>query len=96
MFDADRPIQKSEQDRLGRTVFAKYLARCILDHTSPDSLVIGLYGGWGAGKTSVINLMLEELHYASNHMFEDEMPIILNFSAWSYSGQNQLVESFFR
>jgi len=96
MFDADRPIQRSEQDRLGRTVFAKYLARCILDHTNPESLVIGLYGGWGAGKTSVINLMLEELHYASNNMFEDEMPIILNFSAWSYSGQNQLVESFFR
>lgn len=96
MFDADRPIQKSEQDRLGRTVFAKYLARCILDHKNTESLVIGLYGGWGSGKTSVINLMLEELHYASNNMFEDEMPIILNFSAWSYSGQNQLLESFFR
>ncbi len=36
MFDADRPIQKSEQDRLGRTVFAKSLARCILDHKNTE------------------------------------------------------------
>ncbi len=96
MFDADRPIQKSEQDRLGRSTFAKYLARCILDHKNPESLVIGLYGGWGCGKTSVINLMLEELRYGATNMFDDERPIILNFSPWSYSGQNQLLYSFFR
>ena len=96
MFDADRPIQNSDQDRLGRATFAKYLARCILDHSNYESLVIGLYGGWGAGKTSVINLTLQELRYAASNMFDDEMPIILNFSPWSYSGQDQLIYSFFR
>ncbi|MHB1949054.1 MAG: KAP family P-loop NTPase fold protein [Gammaproteobacteria bacterium] len=96
MFDADRPILNNEQDRLGRTTFAKYLARCILDHKSPESLVIGLYGGWGVGKTSVINLTLQELRFAASNMFDDEKPIILNFSAWSYSGQDQLIYSFFR
>ncbi len=96
MFDADRPILKSEQDRLGRSVFAKYLARCILDHTNPDSFVIGLYGGWGTGKTSLINLTLEELNFASSNMLDEEKPIILNFSPWSYSGQHQLIYSFFR
>lgn len=96
MFDADRPIQNSSQDRLGRATFAKYLVRCILDHKNPESLVIGLYGGWGTGKTSIINLMLEELRSASSNMFEDEQPIILNFSPWSYSGQNQLIYAFFR
>ncbi len=96
MFDADRPIQKSTQDRLGRTTFAKYLARSILDNQSTESLVVGLYGGWGSGKTSVINLMLEELNVAASNMFDDEKPIILNFSPWSYSGQNQLIYAFFR
>lgn len=96
MLDADRPILTKEQDRLGRAVFAKYLARCIVDHTSPDSLVIGLYGGWGTGKTSIINLTLEELRYASSNMFDEERPILLNFSPWSYSGQNELIYSFFR
>lgn len=96
MFDADRPILKNEQDRLNRTLFAKYLARCILDHHETESLVIGLNGGWGVGKTSVINLTIEELHQAAANMLDAEKPIILNFSSWSYSTQNQIIYSFFR
>ncbi len=96
MFDADRPIISIEQDRLGRSVFAKYLARSILDHKNPDSFVIGLFGGWGTGKTSIINLTLEELRFAASNMLDAEKPIILNFSPWSYSGQDQLIYSFFR
>ena len=84
MFDADRPILSSEQDRLGRSIFGKYLARCILDHKNFESLVIGLYGASGSGKTSIINLTLEELRYASNNMFDNEKPIILNFSPWNF------------
>ncbi len=96
MFDADRPISTSHQDRLGRTQFARHLARCLLDHTDPGSLVVGLYGDWGSGKTSVINLIVEELKLAASNMANDEKPIILNFSPWSYSGQNQLIYAFFR
>jgi predicted KAP-like P-loop ATPase len=96
MFDADRPITSAEQDRLGRKVFAVYLARCILDHQIPDSLVIGLYGASATGKTSLINLVLEELRFASSNMLDEDKPVILNFSPWSYSGQNQLIYGFFR
>ncbi len=96
MFDADRPITHSSQDRLGRAQFARYLARCLLDHTDPDSMVVGLYGGWGVGKTSVINLIVEELNVASSNMLDEDKPIILNFSPWSYSGQHQLIYSFFQ
>lgn len=96
MFDADRPITKSTQDRLSRSLFSKYLARCLLDHHDPESLVVGIYGGWGVGKTSVINLVLEELNFAASNMLDEEKPIILNFNPWSYSGQNRLIYSFFR
>lgn len=96
MFDTGRAIVKIEQDHLGRAVFSKYLARCMLDHTTSESLVLGLYGGWGTGKTSIINMTLEELRYAASNMFDQQKPVILNFSAWSYSGQNQLIYSFFR
>jgi predicted KAP-like P-loop ATPase len=96
VFDADRPIQRANQDRLNRSLFAKYLARCILDHNDMYSFVVGLYGGWGVGKTSLINLTIEELNLAASNMVDQEKPIILNFSPWSYSGQNELVYSFFR
>lgn len=96
MFDADRPIQKINQDRLNRAKFAKYLARCMLDHHETNSLVIGLSGGFGSGKTSIINMVLEELEFASTNLEDNQKPIVLNFSPWSYSGQNQLIYSFFR
>ncbi|OGT42737.1 MAG: hypothetical protein A3F42_06345 [Gammaproteobacteria bacterium RIFCSPHIGHO2_12_FULL_37_34] len=96
MFDADRPIINSSQDRLNRATFSKYLARSILDHQTPESFVIGLYGSSGVGKTSIINMMIEELNVAGSNMLPEEKPIILNFSPWSYSGQNQLIYSFFR
>lgn len=96
VFDADNPIVTSSQDRLNRSLFAKYLARCILDHKDPESLVVGLYGGWGVGKTSIINLVKEELDFASTNIVDAEKPIILNINPWSYSGQDQLIYSFFR
>lgn len=96
MFDADRPILTKSKDRLNRSLFANYLARCMLDHKEPESLVVGLYGGWGVGKTSLINLVIEELNFAGSNLLDEERPIILNFSAWSYSGQHQLIYSFFR
>ena len=96
MFDADRPITKSEEDRLNRATFAKYLARCLLDHQDHNSLVVGLYGSWGVGKTSLINLMVEELNIAASNSLDEERPIVLNFSPWSYSGQEQLIFAFFR
>lgn len=96
MFDADRPILYSQEDKLNRATFAKYLARCLLDHHDVDSFVVGLYGGWGVGKTSIINLVIEELNFAETNLEEPDKPIILNFSAWSYSGQHQLIYSFFR
>src|SRR5688500_1495294 len=96
MFDAHKPIIKSEQDRLNRSTFATYLARCLLDHKDSHSLVVGLYGGFGSGKTSLLNLVLEEINFASTYIEDGTQPIVLNFSPWSYSGQNQLIDSFFR
>ena len=96
MFDADRPITNSAQDKLNRTLFAKNLARCMLGHKDPNSFVVGLYGGWGTGKTSLLNLTLEELHAAGSNMLDEEKPIVLNFSPWSYSGQDLLIYNFFR
>lgn len=96
MIDADRPITSVQQDRLNRSVFAKYLARCLLDYKSTDSWVVGLEGGWGTGKTSIMNMVLEELNFASSNLLDEEKPVILNFNPWSYSGQNQLIYSFFR
>lgn len=96
MFDADRPITSVKEDKLNRGTFARHLARSLLEQKETDSMVVGLYGGWGVGKTSLLNLIHEELNVAGNNSLDEEKPILLNFSAWSYSGQEDLTYYFFR
>ena len=42
---------------LGRSSFAKQLGKAIFEYNGDDGLVIGLFGKWGTGKTSVINMV---------------------------------------
>ena len=52
-YDSDKPIKSSKQDLLGRTTFSKQLGEAIYGYDANDGLVIGLYGKWGTGKTSI-------------------------------------------
>lgn len=91
MFLSDQPIKSSNQDILGRYRFAKFLFEAILSYTDKNSLVLALYGDWGSGKTSIINLFLEclELSEVKNK------PIVIHFNPWNFSNQNQLISQFF-
>ena len=61
MFNTDKPIEKNSQDCLKRTNFSKQLAKAILNYTKQDNFVISLCGKWGSGKTSIINMVVEEM-----------------------------------
>lgn len=54
---ADRPILTDSEDALGRARFAKSIADLILSAPAGETLRIGIYGGWGEGKTSVLRLI---------------------------------------
>lgn len=60
-FDADKPIQVNSQDLLGRSRFAESIAKAIVGQKGDDSHVIGLYGQWGSGKTSTLNMVSETI-----------------------------------
>lgn len=95
ILNADHPITKSSQDRLNRTVFAKYLARCMLDHQNTECLTLSLHGQEGVGKTSLINLVIEELQFAASNLLDKDKPLIINCNIWQFSGQ-PLLASFFQ
>ena len=46
-YVADKPIEKADEDLLGRSDFAKQFGKSICEHDSKDGLVIDLYGKWG-------------------------------------------------
>src|ERR1700682_5524036 len=53
----DAPIGSKAQDTFNRWPFAKRIADTLAELKDASSIVIGLYGPWGDGKTSTLNMM---------------------------------------
>jgi predicted KAP-like P-loop ATPase len=83
----DNPIQNKEKDLLHRSPLAHRIAGMINDFKENDSLVIGVEGEWGSGKTSFINLILEDLRKTD--------ALLITFNPWNFSDQNELIKDFF-
>lgn len=92
MCYSDRPIFTGEEDALNRRYFAEHLSKALVNFNSSDTFTIGLYGRWGSGKTSLVNMMLEEIEKKQT---EQGKYIIVKFEPWNFSDTNQLLEQFF-
>lgn len=90
-YSSDKPIRKITEDLLGRAPFSLQLAKAITNYNENSGLVIGIYGGWGTGKTSIINMIENEI---SN--LEDDKIIFIRFSPWNYSDKDSLIRLFFK
>lgn len=85
---SEREIYTSSEDKLDRNKFAINLANKIKYYDNPDALTIGIVGSWGSGKSSLINLTLENLKYKDI--------IIIRFNPWFFSNQENLYYQFFK
>lgn len=92
MYNADLPISTSSNDVLGRAAYACNLAKTIMKYGIVDSLCIGLLGPWGCGKTSILNMMLEEVEKMSKDV---ERLLVVRFEPWNFTSTDQLFEQFF-
>lgn len=93
-YSVDQPINDKKDDLLGRKTFSKYLGKAIYEHNQEAGLVIGLYGKWGTGKTSVIKMtenVIKELAEGDKNK-----PLIIEFAPWSYSDKDDLISLFFQ
>lgn len=63
----DRPVGvHDEDDLLGRREFAENLTALIINSPKGSTLRLGVYGGWGEGKTSVLQMMRRKLKDAGH------------------------------
>lgn len=91
IYFSDSPIDKPEQDILGRNAFVEQFAKTIINRQSEESLVIAFYGPWGAGKSSVLNLLQERIKSQK----ADLKIGIVRFDPWYFNSQEQLLQTFF-
>ena len=91
MFIYDKPIETEKDDFLSRKRFSQHLGKALLDWKEKESLVIAIYGEWGSGKSSVINLANEYIEATKN----DDKPTIIGFNPWGFSEEKNLSTHFF-
>ena len=86
-YSGDTPILLKNEDRFQRYDFAKRIAQTIISRDDNNGIVIGIYGAWGEGKTSVLNFIEENLKV------DNCIPI--RFNPWRYNGEDELLKQFF-
>jgi len=80
-------------DTLDRGDFVRHVA-AVLNRVrqQTESSVIGVVADWGAGKTSIVNMVRAELKESST---ESDGWLIAEFNPWSYSDLDSLLLGFF-
>ena len=94
MILQDSPIQKQSQDELGRISMVELIGNSIIEFSKKKHHCtnLGIYGAWGCGKTSMINLVQNYLVANGNH---DNIAIV-HFNPWQAGSTDLLLGEFFK
>lgn len=82
----DKPASIQSEDCFQRYEFSKHIASIVSSPKNDKSLIVGLYGKWGEGKTTVMNFVQQEV--------SDDI-IVVNFNPWMFADEQHLLKSFF-
>lgn len=87
---SDSPIKSRTEDAFDRASYAAQAARLIAaSHSWKDSIVFGLTGPWGSGKSSMLAMITEELEQSSTHWS------VARFTPWATGDVSGLLEDFY-
>jgi hypothetical protein len=87
-YSPDQFVSSNDQDHFQRYQFAERIARTIYEDSSEEGLVIGIYGKWGEGKTSVLKFIESEVE-------KNQKTIIVHFNPWLFGDEKSLITTFF-
>lgn len=96
IYQVDVPIDNIDNDLLNRSKFVEILSESIIHYNNDECLVIGLMGEWGCGKTSIINLVDNNLKKFNKKKSKDEKEFrLIKFNPWYFSNRNTIIIHFF-
>lgn len=87
-YVSDVAVTSREADRLGRWPFAERIADTLANRSDPASLVVGVYGRWGEGKSTVLEFIAQRL---TNH----PNVVTVRFNPWLFTNDQELFTGFF-
>jgi KAP family P-loop domain len=87
---SDAPIRESSEDEFNRGELADLLAAQLLLPPGSNSIVIGIEGAWGCGKSSLLALVEQRLLKMS------PSPVIVHFNPWVLGTVAELADIFFK
>lgn len=87
-YSADAPVKDPDHDRFGRWPFGQRVGQVIAHRRDPSSIVVGIYGAWGEGKTTLLNFVERELS-------EHEHIVVFPFNPWRFGDEETLLRGFF-
>lgn len=94
-FLDDNAISKPEQDLFNFKFYADKVQKLIqLNSSNPDPITIGIYGKWGEGKTSFLNLIENKIDHFEKKEGDKEY-LIFHFNPWRYSNEDEMIFDFF-
>jgi predicted KAP-like P-loop ATPase len=87
-FSGDRPLATPQEDVLNRAPFARRIANVLRELPKGASLVVGVHGPWGDGKTTVLNFVRAELAASPT-----TLPV--DFNPWRFTDESGMLAGFF-
>ncbi len=94
-FISNEPIENPDQDQLNFLPYAEKVQRIIQNQNTADDtspLTIGIYGKWGEGKTSFLNLIKKGIDFKKNN---GQRILIYDFNPWRYTTEDEMLHAFF-
>lgn len=91
-FRGDGSVCQKSEDEFDRYDFSARIAKTIADRKSSDGIVMGIYGAWGEGKSSVLGFIETELKNEEN---KAKNVVVVKFNPWRYNDENVLLGQFF-
>jgi len=82
-FIVDEEINLNENDLLNTKKYATTLSKIVLNSPLNNVFTIGLFGGWGSGKSSITKTVQTELEQL------DKLKIkFIKYDAWKYANDS--------
>lgn len=88
-YISDAEITDPALDKFKRWPFAQSIAEKIALRHDTNSIVFGIYGAWGEGKSTVLNFI--EIGLKNEHSI-----ICIRFNPWRFDDETSLLRNFFQ